>query len=317
MDRPTYEAIQTNRTSAILFHEISDAGQHAELPLRKTGEDVDSDKTTEAQSESSNPINEHPTPEQQVDPPLGDTYKAYDNFQLFSELPIELRLKIWRFSFLEARHVSLDTAYGYPLDADELHPEFQKFLEHPLPISLYVNHESRTETLRHYTVPFLGDILRPLNTVKTFDRPFWFDPSRESLWLEPESLETLDFSESTWIEEWLDLIDKKSRGGTSSIRTLERFHHAWQHIGDFSDIWNFAGVSLGREGNSKRSGLEWFHGLEKVILTSCNPTGADPEVIQRRVKDWYQNYQAREPTCRIPEVIFRDNKIAPRYGVLG
>jgi hypothetical protein len=35
------------------------------------------------------------------------------NFTLFSEVPTDLRLKIWRISFPDSRHVSIDSGCGY------------------------------------------------------------------------------------------------------------------------------------------------------------------------------------------------------------
>ncbi|KAF8863005.1 hypothetical protein BDZ45DRAFT_798632 [Acephala macrosclerotiorum] len=139
------EVIRTNNAIASSIP-ISDARQQPEISLREVmGKTVDLDETIEAQSDSSTAFNKYSTPIKQACPTPGDTYKTYDNFQLFPKLPIELRLKIRRFSFPEAKHVSLDTAYGYPFGIIGLHPELQECLEHPLPIGLHVNQESRSE----------------------------------------------------------------------------------------------------------------------------------------------------------------------------
>ncbi|CZR55835.1 uncharacterized protein PAC_05723 [Phialocephala subalpina] len=238
----------------------------------------------------------------------GRTSKDFDDFQLFPRLPIELRLSIWRLSFPEARHVSLDTGFGG--DSSIWVHSFRENVEHPLPITLHINHESRAETLRHYTILFIGDLPRFQNTEKRFDRPCWFDLSRDSLWLEAEGLESLDYDDTTWIDEFLDLINGKAVGGTASIRILEMRHSNWEKCTDFSDIWN--------EGTAKsrKRGLEWFHGLDKLILTSDNIFVGSHHAIEKNVKGWYQKYRANEPTCRIPEITVRESSKPPKYGIL-
>ncbi|KAI0428367.1 hypothetical protein F5Y09DRAFT_289397 [Xylaria sp. FL1042] len=67
-------------------------------------------------------------------------------FHLFGQLPTELRLKIWAYSWV-SRTVSL-----YLIDADHF---LRPGDENLLPASGYVNSESRSETLRHYKRSFV------------------------------------------------------------------------------------------------------------------------------------------------------------------
>jgi len=64
-------------------------------------------------------------------------------FSLFSLLPTEVRLKIWRATFPPGRRISLAIFHSKP----------QKNIQQPHPpTSLFANQESRNETLRYYNV---------------------------------------------------------------------------------------------------------------------------------------------------------------------
>ncbi len=73
---------------------------------------------------------------------------ALNSFTLFPKLLIETRLQIWRYTFPSRRALDLSgteawrqNVKGYPTQG-------------PWLISLMVDHESRTETLRHYKILF-------------------------------------------------------------------------------------------------------------------------------------------------------------------
>jgi hypothetical protein len=99
-----------------------------------------------------------------------EQWRNTQSFCDFPRLPIELRLIIWRFTYpvyLDGHYVNID-----PIDeigewnAHAHDPRRRK--EDPLPVSLYVNHESRTEALRHFCIfhqsppPGHGRPLKPL-----------------------------------------------------------------------------------------------------------------------------------------------------------
>jgi hypothetical protein len=95
---------------------------------------------------------ELPDKEQQLSPQLG---KDLDTFTLFPELPLEVRLRIWRDAFPGPRFVHLGPL---PIDFEEPFPrEYNinysrvKYFGSP-PITLRINPESRAETLRFYSV---------------------------------------------------------------------------------------------------------------------------------------------------------------------
>ncbi|KAF7916797.1 uncharacterized protein EAE98_010519 [Botrytis deweyae] len=91
--------------------------------------------------------------------PMRERHNTSSSFVLFSELPIELRIKIWEYSF-RGRNVEVcvdfDISVGYDL---ELRIEFPNYPPRifqcrtitPNPTTLFVNHESRMETLKCYS----------------------------------------------------------------------------------------------------------------------------------------------------------------------
>jgi len=92
--------------------------------------------------------------------------EALHNFAVFPKLPIELRLKIWRSSFATGHHVSLPFIKPYygqlPLEDRSTFPN-----------AFRVNHESRTEALKHYFIVLLG----------RSKKPFVYSPKFDIIWI--------------------------------------------------------------------------------------------------------------------------------------
>jgi hypothetical protein len=91
-------------------------------------------------------------------PCFAQTEQEVDSFTLFPKLPIELRLKIWRYTFPRGRYINLDdhdefALYSSYQPTDHATDELKK--EPLLPVTLSVNKESREETLKHYIIAFL------------------------------------------------------------------------------------------------------------------------------------------------------------------
>ncbi len=84
--------------------------------------------------------------------------QTLDKFALFPELPIELRLKVWTYAFPEPRLVHLDEGKVGATIASE--PEenpgtqgsitSQSHTSHSIPVTMWVNKESRRETMSRY-----------------------------------------------------------------------------------------------------------------------------------------------------------------------
>ncbi|PMD40194.1 hypothetical protein L207DRAFT_582418 [Hyaloscypha variabilis F] len=72
-----------------------------------------------------------------------------DNFTFFPKLPIELRLKIWRFGFPRGGEVNFAALRNNaPIEREIT----RMAVDSPPPVTLSVNRESRHETLKHYAV---------------------------------------------------------------------------------------------------------------------------------------------------------------------
>ncbi|KAF7898088.1 hypothetical protein EAF00_004534 [Botryotinia globosa] len=91
--------------------------------------------------------------------PMRERYNTASSFVLFSELPIEIRIKIWEYSF-RGRNVEVcvdfDISMGYDLELQIELPDYPDRIAQcttitPSPVTLFVNHESRMETLICYT----------------------------------------------------------------------------------------------------------------------------------------------------------------------
>jgi 2EXR family len=76
--------------------------------------------------------------------------KALDSFTLFPKLPIELKLKIWQRGFPTGREVNF-AARGTN-NSPRAKEVTQIEDNSPLPVTLYINRESRQENLKHYSV---------------------------------------------------------------------------------------------------------------------------------------------------------------------
>lgn len=74
---------------------------------------------------------------------------TFESFTLFPKLSVEIRLKIWRLSFPNCRKVELRWVVINPFD-------MLLAAVATNPITLYVNQESREETLRFYEAAFQG-----------------------------------------------------------------------------------------------------------------------------------------------------------------
>lgn len=91
--------------------------------------------------------------------PMRERYNTTSSFALFSELPVEIRIKIWEYSF-RGRTVEVcvdfDICFGYDLELQIEVPYYPPRIAQcttitPSPVTLFVNRESRIETLRCYT----------------------------------------------------------------------------------------------------------------------------------------------------------------------
>ncbi|KAE9363606.1 hypothetical protein N431DRAFT_564235 [Stipitochalara longipes BDJ] len=172
-----------------------------------------------------------------------------ESFTVFPKLVVELRLKVWRSAFPPPRHVKLDLSYHFC--EHDISPEIEAMQDHdlslPLPVTLFVNHESREETLRHYIVVWRSNMI---DTVKGYiEKPFCLDPSCDSVyfystWAHMEYQQgSLNFYR--WVIYLSNILSKAKK----SIRYLE-------YLDD-----HFGAVMWGIHPRSK-----WIYTLPKLLL---------------------------------------------------
>jgi hypothetical protein len=148
-------------------------------------------------------------PSDQDDKP---SIKAPDTFTLFPRLPIELRLKIWRLGFPRGRQVSFAAfAPGIsPKDSEVIRKK--DLLGSPLPITLFVNNESRTETMKHYLMVSrrYTDRLRTVN-----EEPFCYNPNLDLAWIAPLTIL------GHYHTNWMGYLKSKAPEAFSKTKVLE------------------------------------------------------------------------------------------------
>lgn len=145
------------------------------------------------------------------------------HFTLFPDLPTELRLKIWFHTFPNARNAYIGLPFRYEVQR-EIRPRNPAPEPVPrpklLPISMWINKESRTETLRHYS------ILDPtsLNLQHEIGRsPLCLNPARDYIYLEYINLHW-----AKWINqhEWTikDHLQLLTEYGASHMNKIQSLH---------------------------------------------------------------------------------------------
>ena len=223
-----------------------------------------------------------------------------NKFTLFPKLPLELRRKVWRESFPAGRHVSLDTNSGSS-------PR--------LPTSLRVNRESRAETLRFYIVLFKSDLHKDKKITQQNEIPFCFNPARDSLWLSISFLPMRPNYKTDSLNAWMDYIDNKLPGGCHSIQILELRKITIASMYSAPGRW-FAEAKY--KSTSGKRGLEWFSGLDRLMLTVAENATSSRAVHRAREYEqagyfhedektltrWFM-FSARSSGTKVPNIQWR------------
>jgi hypothetical protein len=190
-----------------------------------------------------------------------------DEFTLFPNLPIEIRLEIWRSSF-HSRRVRIDIHYTIvPSDNDSSDSDSdeeddsdsstqlqERREEGDLPIALLVNKESRTEALKHYCL--LLQTKEDLDTI-LLRGPIWLNPEIDTVCV------PLATMANGWYEffKWLSYVDSFIPGGLQAVRELEMSEAYWD-----GDVGSSFEESYGRVEKS----LLRFSGLQRLRVTSAS-----------------------------------------------
>jgi hypothetical protein len=218
-------------------------------------------------------------------------------FTLFNQLPIEIRLKIWHCAFPSARRIEL----GLNGCAFYRHPPRPSLISiscaEPNPVTLFINQESRHETLAHYT----------LNIAVLPGQYFYFDPR-------------IDILSLVNIRPWIDGHFIKGYCCNSldlftSVQNLEIHEIIWT---DNVPIWlrakahDWANSDYGPV-------MQHFLGLRELVLVPAGIKFKDPmlpnlkgfergdvvELCRDEVKALFQREIDEGVDLKIPEIVIR------------
>jgi len=221
-------------------------------------------------------------------------------FPLFPNLPLELRRKIWTATLPRPRGISLAT----PLS---LH---QKGAQHPYPIALHLNRESRQLVLSHYIIlcHYVNDrFLWPSFAVL----PLCFDPARDSLTvhIKPLFYSELKTVARTLLEKTPKLFSKITR---LKIQIFQRNGYArttiWSHgtldalsgrdllVGMLRYLQNLERVEI----LVKQEEMQWYgaHGELFVPWASRWEIGA----YRLHMREFFEALKRENPAYKIPEI---------------
>jgi hypothetical protein len=174
-------------------------------------------------------------------------------FTLFPKLPVELRLKAWRYAFPPPRTLRI--------------VQIKQKLE--FPVTLWINSESRTETLKVYEL-VVHEYPRRLRRAM---RVTCFAPGRD---LVSFNVTELHSSRSNVFSPWSDLADQQIRGGLGVIQQLE--------------VRGIARVIFGSRGDSADRSLKEvllrFPGLENVKFVGTGCLLLHSQLEKQQVEDY-------------------------------
>jgi hypothetical protein len=143
----------------------------------------------------------------------------------FRKIPIEIRLQIYRLLFPGSRQVCLDSDLPWTFNYESAVHAKNRL---PLPLSLYINHESRAETLRYYSVIFKQDFAAFANFEPFAERPLLFDPTIDSAYITFSSLQTTEGENCQRFNDWLIHLNRELPGGIKAIKWLEIRDVNWE-----------------------------------------------------------------------------------------
>lgn len=206
-------------------------------------------------------------------------------FTLFPELPIEIRLQIFRTMFPSSRHVCLDVDFPWTFNYES---SIQAQNRIPLPPTLFINQESRSETLKHYQVVFKSDSTAFKGYEPFAERPFCFNSRIDSVYITFGSLH--GGTNYRRFDTWMDYLNAQLPGGTNSIQSLEVRDMSWEApikawIQGESPLPSLAKCNKG-------GGLQWFRGLSELCFTQHRD--ADNGLRYRRGGGWRRSITQHE-----------------------
>jgi hypothetical protein len=203
---------------------------------------------------------------------------TFESFTLFPKLPVEVRLKIWRLSFPNNRKLELHFVIINPFD-------ILLAAVSTNPAALYVNQESREETLRFYEEAFHG----------IGDGTIYLNPDSDTVLFTPERKRNKKLTSQKYGYVYRDTmamvqqleIDQTDYTEYNLLNEILQGVTAMYQDVMFNDIFN--------EGDEGVSFLGFFPNLKKLKIVESESRLPKQRVspVIGKVKDCYQNDPGR------------------------
>jgi len=221
-----------------------------------------------------------------------------EKFELFPKLPIELRLRIWKFD-RSPRTITLQHRQDFMRsirdgrDLDKVKSVLTQTKATMNPASLFVNQESRLEALKHYKAYIFGGC----------GRTIFFAPRLYWLQIHPNVRTITDQMAS------FAYASKSNKSIASDCQFLIFSHSPWHTLPSLA----YSGIF-----KNARSLMEKFRNLSAVVIEMSikdetreawwkNDQVHDPHFRQKVIAYFTAVFQAqheRDPRCKVPKVIF-------------
>lgn len=227
-------------------------------------------------------------------------------FILFATLPPEIRLRIWKSAFPPGRAVCLNSV-RIPIRTSPPFPS--------LPVTAYVNEESRTETLKHYHIlpgriesynitiyGFKGDVHRLSR--QDFHGPICVNPLRDTFFLEGTAI----FSEC--FLEWVKNLACSHSTILDAVDKLAIHHVHWRpHMLSYFR-YGCQGVDSERP---RKGALQHFRRLRELQIretgiSSGRLSSQDIEEARKSIVQYFEAGKLEDPESSVPKVIIESEE---------
>jgi hypothetical protein len=235
-------------------------------------------------------------------------------FTLFSKLPVELRLSVWKDAFSPARHVDLAgpclETYAKDPSRDNIPDSWLRYLRggnHQsrnnlkayFPFTLAVNQESRAETQKHYAVTFPKDVLHDLCGHDNCEPlPLWVNPDIDSIFIS-QSVK----GES--LGEMVEYISQTAPKVLQRIRALKIYNNYDSSFGSVAILGEF-------------DLLLNFPSLRTVYFEASRWSDPFPanEIAKFKLdfRAWFQSLEKRQKKMGISQIYF-EGRFGPRVSL--
>ncbi|PVH74241.1 hypothetical protein DL98DRAFT_604915 [Cadophora sp. DSE1049] len=221
----------------------------------------------------------------------------------FAELPAEIRLQIWRDMFPRPRLVDFRACIYGKYERRTFAPELLNDQEPP--ITLFINHESREETLKHYAV-FLRSA-RGEGELKM--KPICFDWKKDTAAIPFQAIFTMQAPEN--LRYWEMNLERNGSRSAEFLGMIEDFHvHevVWSN-GVNLDVQDQLHGNIAREDSDTISIcciFQIFSNLKRLLfhmVNDQNHTAESMRMFGKRMKDFVAFHGGSFVEGRLPEVI--------------